>query len=172
MQAKTPLNVLIAAGLLLAAPLAGAHEGLHTTGSFGVGFLHPLTGLDHLLVALAAGGWAASGGRRVALRSGMFMLFLLAGVWMPGAAAGLLSLLALAALLSALFRPCYFAYSLFGGLAYWHGMLHMQEMPQLAGTASYIGGLVAATWLLLAGGMLLARWLLPAGMLQPGSEQH
>ena len=48
------------AGLLAAAASASvwAHVGVHPEGGFGPGFMHPIFGLDHLLVMLAAIAWA------------------------------------------------------------------------------------------------------------------
>lgn len=48
---------LAALGLLAFSPLALAHPGHEAQGLL-AGFMHPLTGLDHLLVMLAVGLWA------------------------------------------------------------------------------------------------------------------
>lgn len=56
-------RIVPGACLLLAAPLASAHTGLHASG-IGGAFLHPFTGLDHVLAMLAVGAWAVVARRR------------------------------------------------------------------------------------------------------------
>ena len=70
---------LIALPLLLAPSVALAHPG-HGFG-FDAGFLHPLTGADHLLAMVGVGLWAATlGGRaRWALPAGFLAAMALAG---------------------------------------------------------------------------------------------
>ena len=156
MLQKLSLKMITATGLLLAAPLAGAHEGLHlhAVGGFAAGFLHPLTGLDHLLVALAAGGWALHGSRNGLWRLALFITSLLCGMLLAGHTVfGVLAVLALAVLVSAVLQPRIFPHVLFGGVALWHGMLHLQEMPVTVTLSAYVGGLLLSTALLLAAGM-------------------
>jgi len=81
-----PLAAMAAAMLLLAPTPAMAHpgHGLEVSGGLMAGFLHPLTGLDHLASLVLAGVWAAVlGGRALvrlpaALLAGMVAGFVLA----------------------------------------------------------------------------------------------
>lgn len=51
-------------GLLLLSPQCFAHPG-HGLATFYSGFLHPISGLDHLLTALAVGLWTAQSDRKL-----------------------------------------------------------------------------------------------------------
>src|SRR6187399_866519 len=61
---KPTRSLLLAAGLSLLAAPASAHVGVGDTSSFAAGFGHPLFGLDHLVVMIAVGAWAAMKGGR------------------------------------------------------------------------------------------------------------
>ena len=85
---------LLALSLLVFLPnLASAHILLGTPHGFQDGFLHPLTGWDHLLAMIAVGLWAAQHrGRAVWLIPLSFVgvmllggILGLAGVYVPGA---------------------------------------------------------------------------------------
>ena len=52
-------NILLAIAGLVASTSALAHPGHGLASGFAAGFLHPLTGWDHLLVMLSLGLWAA-----------------------------------------------------------------------------------------------------------------
>ncbi|TIU31507.1 MAG: protein hupE, partial [Mesorhizobium sp.] len=60
-------RLCLSAILLLAAAMpAYAHVGIGTASSFTAGFMHPLSGLDHMTVMVAVGLWAAlKGGKAV-----------------------------------------------------------------------------------------------------------
>jgi urease accessory protein len=63
---------------------AAAHVGSTTTLGFVSGFLHPLTGLDHLFAMLALGLWAAVlSGRSLWLLPLVFLLSMAAGALVP-----------------------------------------------------------------------------------------
>jgi urease accessory protein len=166
-----------AAGLLMAAApsLALAHaghagDGLH--GAFYEGFMHPFTGLDHLLMMAFVGAWAARAG--TGLRWQLPALFLagLLGGWALGAAgfvpAGLESgvaatLIALGAAMALRLRLPRLAQ--FGGVALFaalHGLAHGGELRGSgAAWAGALGMLAASALLQLAGwsGPTLARRL-------------
>jgi urease accessory protein len=163
MLQKQMLKMITTAGLLLAAPLAGAHEGLHAANGLADGLLHPLTGLDHLLVTIAAGAWAVHQGRVHTARLAVFVAMFTAGLLLADVA-GVLPLLALLVLATAVLKPCFFPFALFGSFACWHGMLHLQAMPVSVTIGSYVGGLLLATVLLLATGV--------AGRLVLGRRVH
>jgi urease accessory protein len=149
---------------LLLAPLAQAHTGMHATAGLVDGFTHPLTGLDHLLVAIAAGYWAARAGNH-GIRDMIFFLgLLLAGILVGlaslafpalGLATLLAFLLAVAVIAVAIATPDKFVYVFFGGFALYHGLSHMLEMPHQAMVAGYVTGLLISTGMLLALGNLL-----------------
>ena len=61
---KSTRSLFLAAGLSLLAAPAYAHIGVGDTSSFAAGIAHPLLGLDHLLVMIAVGAWAALKGGR------------------------------------------------------------------------------------------------------------
>ena len=149
---------------LLLAPLAHAHTGTHATAGLVEGFIHPLTGLDHLLVAIAAGYWAARAGNHGVRDMGMFLVLLLAGMALGlvsvafpglGVASLLAFLLTVAVIAVAIAMPEIFVYVFFGSFALYHGLAHMLEMPASAMVAGYVTGLLISTGLLLALGNLL-----------------
>ena len=76
---------LVTALLALVAGPAFAHVGASSTVSFAVGVAHPLTGIDHLVVMLAVGLWAAlKGGRALWVWPATFV-----GMMLVGAALGM-----------------------------------------------------------------------------------
>ncbi len=144
-------------GALLVAAPASAHVG-HGTDGFTNGFLHPLTGPDHLLAMAAVGVVAATwrSDRTLWLAPASFLLGMvaggvagMAGVPFPGAelliAASVLLLgIAIAAAVtdgkaSAFVLPILAA----AGVA--HGHAHGAEAPTSAHPALYIGGFLLAT---------------------------
>jgi urease accessory protein len=149
---------------LLFAPLAHAHTGTHAAVGLVEGFIHPLTGLDHLLVAIAAGYWAARAGNHGVRDMALFLGLLLAGMMVGllstafpalGLATLLAFVLAVAVIAVAIAMPEKFVYVFFGGFALYHGLTHMLEMPHHVMVAGYIIGLLVSTGLLLALGNLL-----------------
>ncbi|GGK61437.1 HupE/UreJ family protein [Amphritea balenae] len=76
----SPMISTITAAALLASTPAFAHTGDALTSSTLAGFLHPLTGMDHLLAMLAIGGWAAWQTKSAQIKVTLSLfLFLLAG---------------------------------------------------------------------------------------------
>jgi urease accessory protein len=152
---------------LMIAPLVQAHTGsAEVTQAAGLvdGFIHPLTGLDHLLVTIAAGYWAARSGNHGVRDVLSFMGLVLAGILVGAACVaypglGLESVLVLilivAGITVAIAAPQVFGYALFGSFLFYHGIAHVLEMPAAASLASYSVGLMFATALLLALGTLL-----------------
>jgi urease accessory protein len=151
--------------LAIAAPAAWAHgQGVHAhDAGLIAGFLHPFSGLDHLLAMVAVGLWAAQqGGRTLWVLPLSFVGAMTIGsaLGMTGAAffgmeaALALSVLALG-LLVALRRRMFLplAASLTGLFALFHGMAHGQEMPLAASPWGYALGMLAATALLHAMGV-------------------
>jgi urease accessory protein len=147
---------------LLVSPFALAHSGVGYTAGLADGFMHPVTGLDHLLVAIAAGFWAGRSGDH-GVPDIVFFLSLLLGGMLLGIGCLLFPQLQLSTILvvvltvafiaASIAAPHYFAYIAFGGFALYHGIVHMLEMPVTA--MGYIVGLLLSTWLMLMLGLIL-----------------
>jgi len=162
---KAIVTSLLTLTTLLLAPLAQAHSGAPAAAAGLVeGFIHPLTGLDHMLIAIAAGYWAARAGNHGVRDMGLFLGLLLAGMLVglaslalpaPGITTLLAFLLTVAVIAAAIAMPAQFIYVLFGGFALYHGLAHILEMPGQVMVAGYMTGLLISTGLLLALGNLL-----------------
>jgi urease accessory protein len=161
-------------GLLL--PLAavahpGVDGGLHHHG-FITGFLHPLTGADHLAAMVAVGLWSALAARRAwpdllwAPLGFASMLLLgalagLAGLQMPAVEPMIAaSLLVLGLLVATRVRlPGVAAALLVGAFAIFHGVAHGHELAGEADAGLTLAGMVSATVLLHLTGIALG-WAL------------
>lgn len=142
------------AALMLAAlaPVpALAHTGHDVGQNLMAGLLHPLSGLDHLLLIIAVSAWAAlqapAGRATVAACLGVFVGI---GALLPGSGGAVLEgAIAItvigASMLLAVGRrwPLWASGLLAAGFALVHGIAHGAEGP--ARSAAYITGLVAAT---------------------------
>ncbi len=162
-MAFSPLRLALLTVLLLPAT-AWAHGG-HGVDA---GLLHPLTGIDHWLAALAVGLWAGAGrGPHPAFAPLAFVVVMLAtatiavGAGIPVAETGLvLSLLVLGGLLLAGRQVSSLAgILLVAAAAAFHGWAHGAEMPAGTGTGVYLAGLGVTTLGLHLGGIGLARLL-------------
>ena len=138
--------------------LAYAHVGVGQTSGFAHGFVHPLTGLDHLAAMVAVGLWAAQRGGRalwvvplsfVGVMSVSGVLGAL-GVAVPFVEPGIVaSLIVLGVLVAAAVRLPLVASSLVVGLfALFHGHAHGAGMPETVSGLAYGIGFVFATGLL------------------------
>lgn len=162
---KTAYRTLLPLALLLTAPVAAqAHPG-HGPYNFADGFVHPFSGIDHLLAMLAVGLWAARlGGRALWSMPLVFVAMLAAGA--AAAVAGLplplveggiaTSLVVFGAALS-FSRPLGLKSSLVlvGLFAVFHGYAHGQEMPDTASGLLYGCGFILASLSLQATGILV-----------------
>jgi urease accessory protein len=155
-----------AAVLILFPALAWAHPG-HVAG-----FLHPFTGLDHLLAMVSVGLWAAQLGGR--WRWAVPLAFV--GSMALGGALGFAglhlhfvepmiaaSVLVLGLAVSLRVKMKWPALVLVGAFAVFHGVAHGAEMPPEASKLVYAVGFIAATALLhaigvLGGALPRARW--------------
>ena len=154
---------LAAALLMLAATAAQAHTGVGGTAGFAHGFAHPLGGIDHVLVMVAVGLFAAQlGGRALWLVPLSFVSVMMAGgalgmagVAMPFVEIGIgLSVVVLGlAVAFGLHLPTAAAMALVGLFAIFHGHAHGAEMPESASGLAYGAGFVLATALLHALGI-------------------
>ena len=157
-------RLCLSAILLLAAAMpAYAHVGIGTTSSFTAGFVHPLSGLDHMTVMIAVGLWAAlKGGKAIWAWPLAFV-----GVMLVGGALGMLhmplpfvepgilaSVVALGLLVAlALDLPVSAGVAIIGLFALLHGHAHGTEVPENAGGLEYMAGFAVATALLHATGI-------------------
>lgn len=164
MQKKQMFSALAILTGLLVSPLAAAHTGVHLTEGLVDGFMHPVSGLDHLVVAIAAGFWAARCGNH-GVRDMTFFLVLFAAGLLLGSAnqllpqldttTPLLFLMIVAVIAVAIAAPAFFMYAFFGSFALWHGMAHMLEMPAGVAHTSFAAGLLLSTGVLLTLGLIL-----------------
>lgn len=139
-----------------------AFDGSHAAG-FGHGFLHPLTGLDHVLAMLAVGLWAAQmGGRCLVAIPAAFVGALLLGalIGMSGLALPLIepgilaSVIILGLLIATATRlPLAVSMAIVAVFAICHGYAHAVEMPVSASGFAYGCGFLLATVLLNAAGL-------------------
>lgn len=163
--------------LFLVASSALAHVGHGSGGSgFPGGFLHPITGVDHLAAMVAVGLWGAQ------LRAPALWLlpvtfpmimalgaFLgLLGLPLPGVEAGVaLSGVVLGICVALVLRPAlWLAMLIVAAFGFLHGHAHGTAIPLEGSPLSFGGGFVVATGLLHLSGILiglLLRW--PAGAL-------
>ena len=164
MRGKAISSILLGLSAMLAVPIASAHGGLHLGHGLADGFMHPAGGIDHLLVAIAAGYWAARSGDH-GVQGMLYFLALFAGGLMLAAASltwlqletitPLLFALIVAAIAVAIALPQLFYHALFGGLAAYHGLVHMLEVPTTAGISGFGIGLFLSTAVLLKLGLML-----------------
>jgi len=126
------------------------------------GFVHPFTGLDHLLAMLAVGLWAAQLGGRwtwavplafvgsMALGGALGFAGLKLPMVEPMVAA---SVMVLGLLVAMKVRLRWSGLALVGAFALFHGIAHAGEMPLEASTIVYVVGFVLSTALLHAAGV-------------------
>jgi urease accessory protein len=152
--------------LLLLPSLAWGHP------ADAAGFVHPFTGLDHLLAMIAVGLWAAQlGGRWTwavplsfvgAMAAGGALGF--AGIELPLVEPMIAASVLVLGLLTAMrVQLRWSGLVLVGAFALFHGIAHATEMPQEVSKLLYAAGFVLATALLHAAGVALgllprARW--------------
>lgn len=156
-----PLLLAIAA-LVFASP-AQAHMGTGLPGGFISGFLHPLTGWDHLLAMVSVGLWGAFLGRPLIVALPVifptvmaFGAFLgMAGVPFPPVEVGIgLSVLLLGAVIAAAWRaPVWAACTIVAIFALFHGYAHGKELPSAADPIGYSVGFVLSTGMLHVAGI-------------------
>ncbi|MFD1987002.1 HupE/UreJ family protein [Mesorhizobium newzealandense] len=157
-------RLCLSAILLLAAAMpAYAHVGIGTTSSFMAGFMHPLSGLDHMTVMIAVGLWAAlKGGKAIWAWPAAFVGVMLVGGGLgmlhmplpfvePGILASAVALGLLVAL--AVDLPVSAGVAIIGLFALFHGHAHGTEVPENAGGLEYMAGFAIATVLLHAVGI-------------------
>ena len=158
-------RILVLAAILLSMTgLAEAHPG-HGVVGFASGFVHPFSGLDHIIAMVAVGFIAATlGGRAIwAVPTAFMSMMVVGGVWsmaalpLPLVEVGILaSVIILSAL--AILRwniSLYAAIALSGFFAVFHGFAHGAEMPKDAAGFTFAVGFVVATALLHGAGLVI-----------------
>ena len=155
---KTERCVIFSSLLLMLSLPAQAHTGAGTVHGFVDGLLHPLMGIDHLLVMLAIGLWAVMlGGRALWLLPVSFLLMMAAGAGLQLAGFTFNSAetwVAFSVLVSGLlvWRNYHIssglAVALAGGFALIHGFVHASELQSGADASAYAAGFLFTTVLL------------------------
>jgi len=157
--------------ILLLPSTASAHQEKGTVWGFTSGFIHPLTGLDHIAAMVAVGLWGAFlGAPAMWVLPVVFPLVMafggalgVLGVPLPGVETGIaLSSVMLGIVVAFAVRPpLWVAALIVGTFAIFHGHAHGAEMPKAANAPTYACGFVIATGLLHLCGIafgLLVRW--------------
>ncbi len=160
-MASTSLTLGLA---LLSAP-ALAHAGTGLPGGFASGFLHPLSGPDHMLAMVSVGLWGAFLGRPLVFALPMIFPAMMA----VGGAAGManlglppvelgiaVSVLVLGLMIAFAVRaPVWIACLIVAVFALFHGYAHGKELPSAADPVGYSLGFVLATGMLHVAGIAL-----------------
>jgi urease accessory protein len=150
-----PLLILLAVGLLALPAPALAHTGTGLPGGFASGFLHPLSGFDHLLAMVAVGLWGAFLGRPLVIALPVIFPTVMAfgaalgmaNVSIPHTEIGIaLSVLVLGgAIAFGLKAPVWAASLIVAAFAICHGYAHGRELPSAADPIGYSVGFMIAT---------------------------
>jgi urease accessory protein len=174
--ALRPILQALALGALalVAATPAEAHLLDAAGAGWAHGFVHPFSGLDHILAMVAVGAWAAQTGRPalwvlpaafpLAMAAGG--LLGVAGVPVPGIESGIAASVLILGLLIALRAkpPLALSIALVALFAVFHGHAHGIELPQAASPVLYGVGFIIATAILHLIGLGIGHVVrLPAG---------
>ena len=167
---KSGLLALAAAALPAA---AYAHPAIGEAAGFSHGFVHPISGLDHVLAMVMVGVFAFQlGGRATWLVPTTFVLVMAlggvlgaTGVNIPFVETGIaLSVVVLGAIVALNVKaPLAATLGVIGLFAIFHGHAHGAEMPENAAGAAYAAGFMIATALLHAAGLTLGYLIGRAG---------
>jgi len=142
-----------------------AHMGTGLRGGFTSGFLHPLSGFDHLLAMVSVGLWGAFLGRPlIYVLPVVFPAMMVAGailgmfaVPLPPVEIGIaLSVLVLGGCIAwPIKAPVWVASLVVAVFAVFHGYSHGKELPSAADPVGYSAGFVLATGILHVAGICL-----------------
>jgi urease accessory protein len=148
--------------VMLAGP-ADAHMGTGLPGGFVSGFVHPLSGFDHLLAMVSVGLWGAFLGRPLIIALPVIFptvmafgaVLGMAHTPIPPVEIGIaLSVLVLGAMIAfAVKAPIWVACLIVGVFALFHGYAHGAELPSAADPVGYAVGFVLATGMLHVAGI-------------------
>lgn len=151
---------------IILAARAWAHaESGDLSGGLSSGFMHPLTGLDHVVAMVAVGLWGAQLRQpAIWLLPVTFPVVMamggvlgIVGLPLPGVEIGIaLSAVVLGGMVLAAVRPPLAVAAVFVGFfAIFHGYAHGAELPDSAAPLAYSIGFVTSTGLLHASGILV-----------------
>lgn len=171
---RVVVPAIIATFLLCTATPAAAHSAEGLSGGFFAGFLHPVSGFDHVLAMVAVGLWGAFLGRPlIGLLPVIFPTVMAFGgvLGMMGAAMApveigiAVSVLALGTAVALRWRaPIWIASLAVGIFAVFHGYAHGAELPSMADPVAFSAGFVVATGMLHVLGIVIGLIALrPAG---------
>ncbi len=162
---------LVFALLMLVPARAFAHVTGDVAGGLASGFLHPISGLDHVVAMVAVGLWGTQLGKPAIWILPVTFPIVMAfggvlgvrGVPMPPVEIGIaLSAVVLGAVVALALRPpLRAAASVVGVFAIFHGYAHGTELPQSATPLAYGAGFVLTTGLLHVSGIaigLVNKW--------------
>ena len=165
---------LVVALLMLVPARAFAHATGDVAGGLASGFLHPISGLDHVVAMVAVGLWGTQLGKPAIWILPVTFPIVMAfggvlgvrGVPMPPVEIGIaLSAIVLGAVVALALRPpLWAAASIVGVFAIFHGYAHGTELPRAAAPLAYGAGFVLTTGMLHVSGIaigLVNKW--PAG---------
>jgi urease accessory protein len=165
MSSRLAIRSAAALAAILAPTAAWAHPGHGEAVGFVQGFVHPVTGLDHVLAMVAVGLFAANlGGRALWAVPLSFVSVMaiggalgVAGIAVPFVEAGIaLSVIVLGLAVALRWKaPVAAAMALVGLFALFHGHAHGSEMPIDAAGFEYGMGFILATALLHGAGLAL-----------------
>lgn len=166
MQLRLPAVRLVLFATLACIPgVAWAHVGVGSPSGFAHGFVHPITGADHVLAMVAVGMFAANlGGRALWAVPLTFVTVMaiggalgIAGVAVPFVEAGIaVSVVVLGAAVALRWKwPVAAAMALVGLFAIFHGHAHGTEMPVDASGFEYAAGFMIATAVLHVAGIAI-----------------
>ncbi len=163
MRSAAIRRLALALPLALAPTLALAHPGHDGASGFAHGFLHPMTGTDHILAMVLVGLFAFQLGGKARLLVPLAFLVMMAaggalgmaGFALPAVEIGIgLSVVVLGAAVAFNVKvPAALAMAVVGLFAVFHGFAHGAEMPENAAGLSYAAGFLLATALLHAAGL-------------------
>ncbi|MFG1362496.1 HupE/UreJ family protein [Xanthobacter versatilis] len=167
MKRLVPNTTALVAFLFAAIPLAPAFAHTGTGVSLGLlsGFMHPLSGADHLVAMVAVGLWGAQlGNPAIWVLPVTFPLVMavggllgVLGVPLPAVEPVIaVSGIALGLMVALSARPpLWVAAVMVGVFAIFHGFAHGRELPEAADAVAYAVGFVGATGLLHLSGILI-----------------
>lgn len=144
---------------------AFAHAGTGLPGGFASGFLHPLSGPDHMLAMVSVGLWGAFLGRPLVFALPMIFPAMMAvggaagmaNIGLPPVELGIaVSVLVLGLMIAFAVRaPVWIACLIVAVFALFHGYAHGKELPSAADPVGYSLGFVLATGMLHVAGIAL-----------------
>jgi urease accessory protein len=163
MMRRRCLGLALVVTLATLASPAWAHTGTGLAGGFASGFLHPLTGFDHLLAMVSVGLWGAFLGRPLIVALPVIFPAMMAvggalgiaGAPMPPVEIGIaVSVMVLGGVIAFAYRaPVWLACVIVAIFALFHGYAHGSELPSAADPVGYSVGFVLCTGMLHVAGI-------------------